>query len=43
VEKVLYKGMARNADDRYPTAVDFANELAAAAGGGGVVGRLFGR
>jgi serine/threonine protein kinase len=41
VEKVLYKGMARNADDRYPTAVDFANELAAAAGG--VVGRLFGR
>jgi serine/threonine-protein kinase len=46
VEKVLYKGMARNADDRYPTAVEFANELTAAAGGGGgggVMGRLFGR
>jgi serine/threonine-protein kinase len=44
VEKVLNKGMARNADDRYPTAVEFANELAAAAGGGGgIVGKLFGR
>jgi serine/threonine-protein kinase len=50
VEKVLNKGMARNADDRYPTAVEFASELAAAAGsaegpsgGGGVMGRLFGR
>jgi len=46
VEKVLYKGMARNADDRYPTAVDFAADLAAAAGGsatGGMMGRLFGR
>jgi serine/threonine-protein kinase len=45
VEKVLNKGMARNADDRYPTAVEFANEFAAAAGGsgGGMMGRLFGR
>ncbi|MBM3908032.1 MAG: protein kinase [Gemmatimonadetes bacterium] len=44
VEKVLNKGMARNADDRYPTTVEFANELlAAAAGGGGVMGKLFGR
>ncbi|MDQ8153743.1 MAG: serine/threonine-protein kinase [Gemmatimonadota bacterium] len=43
VDKVLYKGMARNADDRYPTAMEFANELAAAAGGGGLMGRLFGR
>ncbi len=45
VDKVLNKGMARNADDRYPTAVEFATELAAAAGGsaGGVLGKLFGR
>ena len=44
VEKVLNKGMARNADDRYPTAVEFANDLASAAGGGGgVMGKLFGR
>jgi serine/threonine-protein kinase len=43
VDKVLYKGMARNADDRYPTTVEFANELTAAASGGGLMGRLFGR
>ena len=47
VEKVLNKGMARNADDRYPSAVEFATEFAAAAGGagsgGGMMGRLFGR
>ncbi len=47
VEKVLNKGMARNADDRYPTTVEFANELTAAAGStggsGGVMGKLFGR
>jgi serine/threonine-protein kinase len=46
VEKVLYKGMARNADDRYATTVEFANELAAAAGGGGeggILSRLMGR
>ncbi|MBW7934193.1 MAG: protein kinase [Gemmatimonadaceae bacterium] len=46
VDKVLYKGMARNVDDRYPTAVEFANELTTAAGGaagGGLMGKLFGR
>jgi serine/threonine protein kinase len=44
VDKVLYKGMARNADDRYPTTVEFANELAAAVGGSGsLLGKLFGR
>lgn len=44
VDAVLVKGMARNADDRYPTAVEFAAALAAAAGGGGgVLGKLFGR
>ncbi|HEY3288375.1 MAG TPA: serine/threonine-protein kinase [Gemmatimonadaceae bacterium] len=44
VDKVLYKGMARNADDRYPTTVEFANELTAAVGGsGGLLGKLFGR
>lgn len=46
VDAVLTKGMARNADDRYPTAVEFAAALAAAAGGaggGGVLGKLFGR
>ncbi len=45
VDKVLYKGMARNADDRYQTTVEFATELTAAAGGaggGGMLGRLFG-
>lgn len=46
VEKVLNKGMARNADDRYPSAVEFANELTTAAGGSadaGFLGRLMGR
>ncbi len=49
VEKVLFKGMARSADDRYATAVEFAQDLqAAAAGGGGpapgrVLGKIFGR
>ncbi|MBA4071513.1 MAG: serine/threonine protein kinase [Gemmatimonas sp.] len=44
VDAVLTKGMARNADDRYPTAVEFAAALALAAGGqGGVLGRLFGK
>ena len=49
VEKVLLKGMARNADDRYPTTIEFASELRAAAeagpGGssGGMLGRLFSR
>jgi len=45
VETVLNKGMARNADDRYQTAGDFANALAAVADGGanGALGRLFGR
>jgi eukaryotic-like serine/threonine-protein kinase len=47
VEKVLNKGMARNADDRYPSAMEFANELSLAAGGGhadaGLLGRLMGR
>lgn len=44
VDAVLTKGMARNADDRYPTAVEFAAALAAAGGGGGgVLGKLFGR
>lgn len=44
VDAVLTKGMARNADDRYPTAVEFAAALAAAAGGGGgVPGTLLGR
>lgn len=44
VDAVLTKGMARNADDRYPTAVEFAAALAGAAGGsGGMLGKLFGR
>ena len=46
VEKVLYKGMARNADDRYASTVEFADALTASAGGsgiGGVMGKLFGR
>jgi len=44
VDAVLAKGMARSADDRYPTAVEFAAALAQAAGGqGGMLGKLFGR
>jgi serine/threonine-protein kinase len=45
VEKVLNKGMARNADDRYATSVEFAAELAAAArgDGGGLLGKILGR
>jgi serine/threonine protein kinase len=51
VEKVLLKGMERNADDRYQTAVEFAQALAVAAGadgqgsgeGGGLLGKIFGR
>src|SRR5689334_22103561 len=31
VEKVLNKGMARNADDRYATTIEFATALKAAA------------
>ena len=46
VEKVLNKGMARNADDRYASTVEFATELKSAAGGdadGGFLSRLMGR
>ena len=49
VEKVLLKGMARNADERYPAAREFAAALADAASGasgGGdatLLGKLFGR
>jgi serine/threonine protein kinase len=48
VEKVLLKGMARAADDRYVSTVEFADALSAAAredgsAGGGVLGRLFGK
>ena len=47
VEKVLTKAMARNPDDRYQTVVEFADALAAAAGGvpaeSGLLGKLFGR
>ena len=47
VERVLLKGMHRDLDHRYSTALDFSAALAAAAGGrgtdGGVLGRLFGR
>ena len=49
VEKVLFKGMARSADDRYATATEFAQDLQAAAAGGGspppgrVLGKIFGR
>jgi serine/threonine-protein kinase len=49
VEKVLLKGMARNADDRYATALEFSAAFAEAAGGGGgggdasLLGKLFGR
>jgi serine/threonine-protein kinase len=47
VEKTLNKAMARNPDDRYQTAVEFADALASAAGGvpaeSGLLGKLFGR
>ena len=49
VERVLGKAMSRNADDRYVTTIEFAQELAAAAEGGGtapaagMLGKLFGR
>lgn len=49
VEQVLLKGMARSADDRYTTTIEFASELRAAAEAGpggaadGMLGRLFGR
>ena len=50
VERVLLKGMERNADDRYQTAVEFADALGAAAKDGdagsespGFLGKVFGR
>jgi serine/threonine-protein kinase len=47
VEKVLTKAMQRNPDDRYGTVVEFADALAAGAGGApvesGLLGKLFGR
>jgi len=50
VERVLLKGMERNADDRFQTAVEFSEALMAAsqdgdAGGesGGFLGKVFGR
>ena len=47
VEKVLNKAMARNADDRYQTVIEYGDAfLAAATGessGGSVLGKLFGR
>ncbi|HVB31100.1 MAG TPA: serine/threonine-protein kinase [Gemmatimonadaceae bacterium] len=49
VEQVLLKAMARNPDDRYQTALAFAEALGAAGGGdagaadNGLMGRLFGR
>jgi serine/threonine protein kinase len=47
VEKVLQKAMQRNPDDRFQTAVEFAEAFAAAAGGvpaeSGLLGKLFGR
>jgi hypothetical protein len=50
MEQVLLKGMARNADDRYPSTPEFAAALTASASGagvpqpgGGVLGKLFGR
>ncbi|MBX9929093.1 MAG: serine/threonine protein kinase [Gemmatimonadaceae bacterium] len=49
VERVLLKGMARNADERYASAPEFAADLVAAAGAppappssGGLMGKLFG-
>src|SRR4051812_42885908 len=49
VERVLFKAMQRNPDDRYQTAPEFAEAFFAAAqggegeGGGGLLGKLFGR
>jgi serine/threonine-protein kinase len=47
VEKVLNRAMARSADDRYQTVVEFAEALEQAAGGeseeSGLLGKLFGR
>ena len=47
VERVLNKAMSRGPDDRYQTVVEFADALAAAAGGvpaeSGLLGKLFGR
>jgi serine/threonine-protein kinase len=46
VERVLLKAMQRNPDDRYQTATEFADALAAAiedSGGPGLMGRFFGR
>jgi len=46
VEQVLLKGMARNAEDRYETAPQFAEALAAAANERGpdtLMGKIFGR
>lgn len=51
VERVLNKAMARNPDDRYQNAVEFADAFAAAAADkrssgasdGGLLGKLFGR
>ena len=51
LEKVLLKGMARNADERHQTAPEFSRALAAAVSGGGggdggsasVLGKIFGR
>jgi serine/threonine-protein kinase len=48
LERVLIKGMARDPNDRYPTAPSFADALDAAVRGGegasgGVLDRLFGR
>jgi len=47
VEKALNKAMARNAEDRYQTVIEFGDALASAAGGvaaeSGLLGKLFGR
>jgi eukaryotic-like serine/threonine-protein kinase len=47
VEKVLNKAMQRNPEDRYASVMEFADALAAAAGGGAqegsLLGKLFGR
>ena len=44
LERVLIKGMARDPDDRYPTAPSFAEALDAAVrrAGGSMIERLFG-